>query len=76
MTPNPPLLTADEVADLLRQDGETVRRWCRDGLIKAIKTPGGLWRIPREEYEAILRGERRPDADPSSAPTADSASAA
>lgn len=51
----------------MRQDGETVRRWCRDGLIHAIKTPGGLWRITRDEVDAILRGERATRDDPASA---------
>jgi excisionase family DNA binding protein len=58
MTPLPPLLTIEEVAEIVRQHENTVGRWAREGRIKAFKLPGGLWRVPREEVEAVLRGER------------------
>lgn len=57
MTPNEPLLTVDEVAALVRLDGETVRRWARDELVPAVKLPGGHWRFQRAVVEAIMRGE-------------------
>ncbi len=57
MTPPEPLFTAEEVAATVRQDAETVRRWAREGLISAIKLPGGRWRFRQEAVDAILRGD-------------------
>jgi excisionase family DNA binding protein len=48
----PPLvqyLTTKEVAEQLRVSQKTVERWIHKGLVSAIKTPGGRWRIPRDE---------------------------
>lgn len=56
MTPNEPLLTVDEVAALVRLDGETVRRWARDGLVPSVKLPGGQWRFRQSDVDAILGG--------------------
>jgi excisionase family DNA binding protein len=57
MTSPESLLTTEEVAAAVRQDTNTVARWARDGLIPAIKLPGGRWRFRREVVDAILRGE-------------------
>jgi excisionase family DNA binding protein len=57
MTSPESLLTSEEVAAAVRQDVNTVQRWARDGLVPAIKLPGGRWRFRREDIEAILRGE-------------------
>lgn len=57
MTSQEPLLTAEEVATAVRQDVNTVQRWARNGLVPAIKLPGGRWRFRREVIEAILNGE-------------------
>ena len=54
-----PLLTVKEVSDLLRVTERTVRRWCRDGTIRAIH-PGRAWRIPREALEEL---QQRPPAE-------------
>ena len=37
-------------------DSRTIRRWCEAGRLKAIKTPGGHWRIfiPRAELAALI----------------------
>jgi hypothetical protein len=43
---------------------ETVRRWCRQGILHPVTKPGGrTLYIPRTEIEAIERGER-PDMHP------------
>jgi excisionase family DNA binding protein len=42
----PPVMTTDEVADLLRVDPETVRIWLRRGLLNGTKV-GQNWKIHR-----------------------------
>jgi excisionase family DNA binding protein len=54
MTSLPSLLTANEVAEEFRLDPETIRRWARDGQIKSIRLPSGLYRFRREDIEAML----------------------
>jgi excisionase family DNA binding protein len=54
------LLTVAEVADILRVDATTVRRWIKSGALEAISLPhNGLgvrnaYRIKRETLEALL----------------------
>lgn len=48
------LLTVREVATLLRVDVSTVTRWVTDGVLAAIRLPGGGIRIPRSAVDAIL----------------------
>lgn len=54
------LLTAKEVAAILRVDEESIRRWLRDGVIPGVKLPGlpgasrHSWRIRGETVDAIL----------------------
>lgn len=50
--------TTYEVARILDVSPMTVWRWCKSGKIKAGKTPGGYYSIPREEVEKILRQMR------------------
>lgn len=52
------LLKLKEVADRLRVDPETVRRWLVAGRLKGFR-PGGTktgWRIPSSELDAFMRG--------------------
>lgn len=54
------LLTVPEVAERLRANPETVRRWLRQGRIQGI-LPGGDrfgWRVRESDVEAFLSGER------------------
>lgn len=53
--PEEHLLTPKQVAELFRVSPKTVHRWATNGQIKAIKTPGGHFRIYREDVERILR---------------------
>jgi len=53
------LLTVKEVADRLRANPQTVRRWLREGKLKGVM-PGGEklgYRIPSSEVARLLRGE-------------------
>lgn len=53
-SPEPPeVLTVREFAILARMNEETVRTWCSNGRIKAVKLGGTQWRIPREEFLKI-----------------------
>jgi len=44
-----------EAARILGVSAFTVWRWCKEGIIRAGRTPGGQYRIPREELERLLR---------------------
>ena len=44
----------DEVATELRVSPYTVQRWIRQGKVKAIKLPGGCYRIEGDELDRIL----------------------
>lgn len=62
------LLGASEVADELATDVQTVRRWIREGKLRAFK-PGKKFRIRRADLDAfLLASEVRPktpeEADP------------
>ncbi|GER90611.1 hypothetical protein KDW_47730 [Dictyobacter vulcani] len=52
------LLTVSEVADMLRVDGTTVRRWVKVGVLEAVTLPHTntrqVYRIKRETVEKIL----------------------
>jgi excisionase family DNA binding protein len=48
--------TAQEAADFLKVHENTVKRWIKEGRIKAVKIDRG-WRIRRSEIERILDGE-------------------
>jgi len=41
--------TPDEVAAAYRVKRQTVATWCREGRIKAFKTPAGRWLIVATE---------------------------
>lgn len=41
MRPIARLMTADEVAELVRKKTVTVVRWARTGKVRAVKSPGG-----------------------------------
>ena len=45
--------TAEELADYLKVDGQTVRAWIRAGKVKAVKF-GRSWRIADDELKRIV----------------------
>ena len=48
--------TTFEVAKILGVNALTVWRWCKEGKIKAWRTPGGHYRIPKQELDRLLAG--------------------
>lgn len=44
-----------EAARILGVSTFAVWKWCKEGKIKAGRTPGGHFRIPREEMERLLK---------------------
>ena len=49
------LLTPAEAASKLRLHPETIRRWCRSGLLNARRTlGGGEWRIDSEDVDNFI----------------------
>lgn len=50
-------MTVEQIADSLKVDGQTVRRWLRDGKLPG-KNFGGKtgWRIKRGDVDAYLGG--------------------
>ena len=54
------LLTVQEVADALRVDGTTVRRWIKGKMLEAVVLPHvnerQAYRIRRSTVDAILQG--------------------
>ncbi len=55
-------LTIREIATRLRVDPVTVRVWCRQGRLKAVRA-GKNWRIKPEDVEEFIRADRRRDVD-------------
>jgi excisionase family DNA binding protein len=54
------LLTVKEVAERLRANPQTVRRWLREGRLRGVM-PGGEklgYRIPTSEVTRLLSGEQ------------------
>lgn len=59
--------TVKEIADLLKVNEATVRRWIKDGELRAIDIGKG-WRIGPEDLYAFLEGHAtRPAARPNGA---------
>ena len=53
------LLTVKEVAERLRANPQTIRRWLREGRLEGVM-PGGEklgYRIPESEVRRILQGK-------------------
>jgi len=50
-----------EAARLLGCHRDSVQQWCRQGKLRAYRTPGGRYRIPRASLEAMLTRGRWPD---------------
>ncbi len=53
MTNMPELYSPEEVANILGVSPHTVRQWCRDSRIKALKV-GRLWKVHRSEVDKII----------------------
>src|ERR1700745_4381172 len=55
------LLSPREAALLLGISYPTMKQWLYRGKLKAIKTPGGHYRIPEAELDGLLHKARRPE---------------
>jgi len=53
-TPETPLMTPQEVADLFRVDLRTVQNWAADGTLDSVRTPGGRIRFRRAQVAEFL----------------------
>ena len=51
------LMVANEVCEYLRVSGATLWRWCRDGKITALRTPGGRLRFRESDVQKVLGEE-------------------
>lgn len=49
------LYTPREVADIFKVDPKTVKRWISLGKLKAIRTPGGHYRISEASVTALKK---------------------
>lgn len=50
------LVTVKEAAEIFEVQPFTIREWCRDGRLEAIKPPGTkAWRIPRESIDKLVQ---------------------
>lgn len=56
-----PLLTPRDAALRLGISYAAIKQWIYRGKLKAVKTPGGHYRIPESELDALLFKARRPD---------------
>ena len=50
------LYTVHEVAEILKVEDQTIRKYITDGKMKAIKLSNRLLRIPKSEVEYLLGG--------------------
>jgi|GEM_PF-1341721 len=51
-------MTSGEVARALNMTDAAIRRWAREGLVEAMKTPGGQYRFRREALARIMRVDK------------------
>jgi excisionase family DNA binding protein len=62
------VFTADEVAQILRCNRETVYRWARKGQIKSARQPGQrAYRFTQAHIDAFLSGETATEEKPKTA---------
>lgn len=47
------LLTVKRASRIIGVHRKTLERWCREGTVESIKTPGGEYRLPRDVVEAL-----------------------
>ena len=52
------LLTVEEVAERLKIEPETIRRWLRAGNIKGVKINDTTWRILDEELKRFIESSQ------------------
>src|ERR1700723_3516770 len=55
------LLSPREAAQRLGISYPTIKQWLYRGKLKAVKTPGGHYRIPESELDGLLHQAKRPE---------------
>lgn len=58
----PELMNATQAAEFLGVDVYTLRRWARDGSVRAYKVGPKLWRFQKSELLSIVSERSDPDA--------------
>ena len=48
-------LTVDEISETLKLRKETIRKYIREGHLKAVVLPGGDYRIRTEDFDSFLK---------------------
>ena len=51
-----PVLCVTEVGRQLGKSHGTISQWCRDGLLVAVRMPGGRWGVRKSEVNRFLGG--------------------
>ncbi len=59
-SPQKSWVTSGEVARALNMTDAAIRRWAREGLLEAIKTPGGQYRFRREAVSNLMKARNTP----------------
>lgn len=60
MKPTPKPLTLGDISRYCHVDRVTVQRWVKNALIPAYRTPGGHYRVPKEEFRKFLQKNKMP----------------
>lgn len=60
MKPTPKPLTLGDIARYCHVDRVTVQRWVKTALIPAYRTPGGHYRVGKEEFRRFLQKNNMP----------------
>ena len=58
--PDPQFVSVSKMARILDRPTRTVRGWCEKGQVLAIRSPGGVYQIPRAEIDRVRRGDPLP----------------
>ena len=59
MPANTGLLPVREASERIGVSPQTMRNYCKIGKVKALKTPGGHWRIPLHALDTYRPGKER-----------------
>ena len=59
MPANTRLLPVREASERIGVSPQTMRNYCKIGKVKALKTPGGHWRIPLHALDTYRPGKER-----------------
>ena len=52
-------LTTFQAADILSVTPDSILKWIKSGKLKARRTPGGHYRIPRENVVLLLKESKQ-----------------